>query len=49
MALTKTLNKYAQTGKEYTEILEQIIKQNRLNDFETVQLTNSIVKQELNL
>ena len=44
LALTDTLDKYAQTGKEYTEILEQIIKQNRLNDFETVQLTNSIVK-----
>ena len=49
LALTGTLDKYAQTGKEYTEILEQIIKQNRLNDFERVQLTNSIVKQELNL
>ncbi len=47
--LTITLDKYAQTGKEYTEILEQIIKQNNLTDFETVQLTNSIIKKELNL
>ncbi len=47
--LTKTLDRYAQTGKEYTEILEQIIKQNYLSDFEAVQLTNSIVKKELNL
>lgn len=47
--LTVTLDKYAQTGKEYTDILEQIIKQNNLTDFETVQLTNSIIKKELNL
>ena len=47
--LTDTLDKYAQTGKEYTKILEQIIKQNDLSDFETVQLTNSVVKKELNL
>ncbi|MAJ85638.1 MAG: hypothetical protein CL687_01520 [Candidatus Pelagibacter sp.] len=47
--LTDTLDKYAQTGKEYTKILEQIITQNNLTDFETVQLTNSVVKKELNL
>ena len=49
LKLTDTLDKYAQTGKEYTEILEQIIKQNYLADFESVQLTNSVVKKELNL
>ena len=47
--LTQTLDKYAQTGKEYTKILEQIINQNNLSDFETVQLTNSVIKKELNL
>ena len=47
--LTDTLDKYAQTGKEYTKILEQIINQNGLSDFETVRLTNSVVKKELNL
>ncbi len=47
--LTDTLDKYAQTGKEYTKILEQIIDQNDLSDFETVELTNSVVKKELNL
>jgi len=47
--LTQTLDKYAQTGKEYTRILEQIINQNDLSDFETVQLTNSVIKKELNL
>ena len=47
--LTDTLDRYAQTGKEYTEILEQIIKQNNLSDFETVQLTNSVVKKDIQL
>ncbi len=49
LALTDTLDRYAQTGKEYTEILEQIIKQNDLSDFETVQLTNSVVKKDIQL
>ncbi len=47
--LTETLDRYAQTGKEYTVILEQIIKQNDLSDFETVQLTNSVVKKDIQL
>ena len=47
--LIDTLDRYAQTGKEYTEILEQIIKQNDLSDFETVQLTNSVVKKDIQL
>ncbi len=47
--LTETLDRYAQTGKEYTEILEQIIRQNDLSDFETVQLTNSVVKKDIQL
>ncbi len=47
--LTDTLNRYAQTGKKYTDILEQIIKQNDLSDFETVQLTNSVVKKDIQL
>ena len=49
LELTSTLDKYAQTGKEYTEVLEKIIQDNKLSDFESVQLTNSVVKQELNL
>ena len=47
--LTDTLDRYAQTGKEYTDILEQIIKQNDLSDFETLQLTNSVVKKDIQL
>ena len=45
--LTETLNNYAQTGSEYTKILNQIIKQNRLMDFEPVRLVNSVKKIEL--
>ncbi len=47
--LTDTLDRYAQTGKKYTDILEQIIKQNDLSDFETVQLTNSVIKKDIQL
>ena len=47
--LTDTLDRYAQTGKEYTQILEQIIKQNDLSDFEAVKLTNSVVKKDIQL
>tara|TARA_B100000945_G_scaffold127763_1_gene101816 strand:- start:550 stop:2067 length:1518 start_codon:yes stop_codon:yes gene_type:complete len=49
LKLTKTLDNYAQTGNEYTKILEEIIIQNRLMDFELVRLENSIEKRELNL
>jgi len=49
LQLTKTLSNYAQTGSEYTKILSQIILQNRLMDFETVKLANSVQRQELDL
>ena len=45
--LTDTLSNYAQTGAEYTKILNKIIKQNRLMDFEPVRLVNSTKKIEL--
>ena len=45
--LTETLKNYAQTGVEYTKILNQIIKQNRLTDFEPVRLVNSVKQIEL--
>ena len=48
LALTDTLKNYAQTGSEYTKILNQIITQNRLSDFEPVKLVNSIKQVELN-
>ena len=47
--LTKTLDNYAETGIEYTKILEQIIKQNRLMDYEPVKLANSMPRKSLNL
>ncbi len=47
LELTETLNNYAQTGLEYTKILNQIIRQNRLTDFEPVRLVNSVKKVEL--
>ena len=49
MDLIHQLNRYAQTGASYTKILAQIIEQNDLHDFDTVKLTNSVVKKELNL
>ena len=47
LELTEMLNNYAQTGSEYTKILNQIIRQNRLTDFEPVSLVNSVKKIEL--
>ena len=47
LELTETLSSYAQTGSEYTKKLNQIIKQNRLMDFEPVRLVNSVKKIEL--
>ena len=47
LALTSTLDNYAQTEK-YTKILNQIITQNRLSDFEPVRLVNSVKQVELN-
>jgi len=49
LELTKALDNYAETGSEYTRILEQIINQNKLMDFELVRLTNSGKKLELDL
>ena len=49
LELTKTLINYAETGSEYTKILTKIIIQNRLADFETVRLENSVKKGQLDL
>ena len=48
LELTETLKNYAQTGLEYIKILNQIIKQNRLTDFEPVRLVNSVKEIQLN-
>ena len=47
LELTETLNNYAQTGSEYTKILNQIIRQNRLTDFEPVKLVGSVKQIQL--
>jgi len=47
LELTETLKNYAQTGSEYIKILNQIIRQNRLTDFEPVKLVNSVKQIEL--
>ena len=41
MILTEYLDKYAETGKEYVKILQQIIKQNDLKDFDDAKLMPS--------
>ena len=41
MILTEYLDKYAETGKVYVKILQQIIKQNDLKDFDDAKLMPS--------
>ena len=41
MILTEYLDKYAETGKEYVKILQQIIRQNDLMDFDDAKLMPS--------
>jgi len=36
--LSKHLNKYAETGSQYVEVLQKIIKQNKLQDFDDAKL-----------
>ena len=47
--LIHELDNYAETGKEYTKILEKIIKQNDLDEFETVTIDDFKENKELNL
>ena len=46
MILTEHLDKYAETGKEYVKILQQIIKQNNLTDFDDARLLPSSINLE---
>ena len=43
MILSEHLDKYAETGKEYVKILQQIIRQNNLEDFDDAKLLPSSV------
>ena len=47
--LIDELDNYAQTGKEYTKVLRQIIDQNDLDEFETVTIDDLKEKKELKL
>lgn len=47
--LIHKLDNYAQTGKEYTIILEKIIRQNSLYDFENVEVQDNKKRKQVNL
>ena len=46
MELSKYLNKYAETGNQYVEVLQKIILQNKLQDFDDAKLLPSSVDLE---
>ena len=43
LALSEHLDLYAETGKKYVEILQLIIKQNKLTDFDDAKLLPSSI------
>ena len=46
MILSKFLNKYAETGDQYVDVLQKIIKQNNLQDFDDAKLLPSSIELE---
>ncbi len=44
--LSEYLNKYAETGEQYVEVLKKIIKQNNLKDFDDAKLLPSSIELE---
>jgi Bax protein len=46
LILSEHLDKYAETGREYVRILQQIIKQNKLTDFDDAKLLPSSIELE---
>ena len=46
MELSKYLNKYAETGNQYVEVLQKIIEQNKLKDFDDAKLMPSSAELE---
>jgi len=46
LILSEHLEKYAETGKEYIKILQQIIRQNKLTDFDDAKLLPSSIDLE---
>ena len=46
LVLSNYLDRYAETGKQYVKILQQIIRQNQLTDFDDVKLLPSSIELE---
>jgi len=46
LILSKFLNQYAETGNQYVEVLQKIIKQNNLQDFDDAKLLPSSIELE---
>ena len=46
MVLSEHLDKYAETGEQYVDVLKKIIKQNNLKDFDDAKLLPSSVELE---
>ena len=46
LILAKYLNEYAETGQKYVDVLQQIIKQNNLKDFDDAKLLPSSIELE---
>ena len=44
--LSKYLNKYAETGEQYVEVIKKIIEQNNLKDFDDAKLLPSSIELE---
>ena len=43
IVLSKYLNEYAETGEQYVDVLQKIIKQNNLKDFDDAKLLPSSI------
>ena len=46
LILSKFLDEYAETGNEYVKVLQKIIKQNNLKDFDDAKLLPSSIELE---
>ena len=46
MILSQFLKNYAETGNQYVEVLQKIIKQNNLKDFDDAKLLPSSIELE---
>ena len=46
LILSKYLDQYAETGDQYVEVLQKIIKQNNLKDFDDAKLLPSSIELE---